>query len=181
LTLLVAAGVYVFVDQRRVSPGVTTTAFSESTRETQPMQPQAPKIFTPNNSRPAEKVAPGVLLLPDANALVGRLHAPDATVQEDLDILQSVVELYRRANNGANPTGGLNEEIMDALQGRDRKRVAAFPPNHVALDAGGRLLDRWGTPYFFHPVSGKVLEIRSAGPDAKLWTSDDVMLGEAED
>jgi hypothetical protein len=39
-------------------------------------------------------------------------------------------------------------------------------------------LDRFGTPYFFHPISETRIDVRSAGPDRKLWTEDDVWLGE---
>jgi hypothetical protein len=54
-----------------------------------------------------------------------------------------------------------------------------LPPDLASIDAQGRLLDRWGTPYFFHAVSRTELEIRSAGPDGKLGTDDDVPLPEA--
>jgi len=54
--------------------------------------------------------------------------------------------------------------------------VRFLPEQAPYLDAEGRLVDRWGTPYFFHPVSGEDMEIVSAGPDAELWTDDDVKL-----
>jgi hypothetical protein len=43
------------------------------------------------------------------------------------------------------------------------------------------LLDRWGTPYYFHPIARNVLGLRSAGPDGKLWTADDVVLESADE
>jgi hypothetical protein len=136
--------------------------------------------FTPANSRAIDRSsAPGVLLLPDAQELSARLNAPEGSAEEDIEIVQSIVASFRTANGGLNPAGGLNEEIMDALRGNNPNRIAAFPPTHSAIDAQGRLLDRWSTPYFFHPISGKVLELRSAGPDRKHWTEDDVFDGTA--
>jgi hypothetical protein len=38
------------------------------------------------------------------------------------------------------------------------------------------MCDRWGTPYFFHQVSKTEMEIRSAGPDRRMWTGDDSQL-----
>ena len=37
-------------------------------------------------------------------------------------------------------------------------------------------VDPWGTPYFFHQLSSTEMEIRSAGPDKRLWTDDDVVV-----
>ena len=34
---------------------------------------------------------------------------------------------------------------------------------------------RWNTPYFFHQISGKQMEIHSAGPDRVRGTADDVV------
>ena len=47
-------------------------------------------------------------------------------------------------------------------------------PDHPAINrTTGELLDRYGTPYFFHAESGTRMTITSAGPDKKLHTSDD--------
>src|SRR5688500_5313095 len=140
-----------------------------------------PRAFTPEHSRLADPTASGVVLIPDLVASARRLHAPDATVADDLQILQSLIEGFRRVNDGANPAGGLNEEIVEKLCGKNPKRVGVFPIDHPSIDAQGRLLDRWGTPYFFHPVSRTILEIRSAGADGKLWTNDDLEVGSDRD
>lgn len=130
--------------------------------------------FNSANSRPVEHDAPGVALLPDAERLANRLNAPDATAEDDIEVLQIIFATFRSANGGMNPAGGLNEEVMDGLRGKNPRRIAAFPQNHLSIDAQGRLLDRWSTPYFFHAVSGKLLEVGSAGPDRKFWTEDDL-------
>jgi len=49
-----------------------------------------------------------------------------------------------------------------------------LPDQHAALNARGQLVDRWGTPLFFHALGNGRFEIRSAGPDRKLWTADDI-------
>ena len=38
----------------------------------------------------------------------------------------------------------------------------------------GRLIDRWGTPWQIHPRAADSIDVRSAGPDRRLYTPDDV-------
>mgnify|MGYP003340691952 CR=1 FL=1 len=67
-----------------------------------------------------------------------------------------------------------NEDWAAALRGQNPARERFLPNHHVALNADGKLVDRWGTPLFFHALGGGRFEIRSAGPDGKLWTADDL-------
>lgn len=126
----------------------------------------------------ALQTAEGVFIVPDIAEMAGQLNAPEATIEQDLSLLDRLIEFHRRANGGANPEGGENHEIVDQLCGRNEKRLAVLPPGLPAINAAGQLLDRWGTPYHFHSVSRNQLEVRSAGPDGKLWTSDDVQLAD---
>jgi len=71
---------------------------------------------------------------------------------------------------------GENAEITAVLAGRNRLQLALIPPSHPAINRAGELCDRWGTPFFFHALSGTQMEIRSAGPDRRLWSADDVVL-----
>lgn len=129
-------------------------------------------------SRPfaAKKEHTAIHLLPEAAAIAERLNAPDATPAEDLETLDLLVTIFRKANEGTNPFGGENDEIVGQLTGRNDKSFAVLPPKHPALAGNGQLLDRWGTPYCFHPISREILGLRSAGPDRALWTADDVVL-----
>ncbi len=45
----------------------------------------------------------------------------------------------------------------------------------MRVNDNGELVDRWGTPYFFHQISGADTEIRSAGPDKIMYTADDIV------
>ena len=76
---------------------------------------------------------------------------------------------------GGNPVG-TNLEITRQLAGGNPKHI-----NFLNAEAGmrvngnGELVDPWGQPYFFHQVSSREMEIRSAGADGKMWTSDDLV------
>ena len=74
-----------------------------------------------------------------------------------------------------NPVG-TNLEITRALDGENPKETRFLRPEAgMRTNNIGELIDSWGTPYFFHQLSGHEMEIRSAGPDRIMWTSDDLV------
>ena len=75
---------------------------------------------------------------------------------------------------GGNPTG-TNAEIVKALTGGNEKGATYLAPDLKGLNENGELVDRWGTPYFFHSNSATDMEVRSAGPDKRLYTEDDIV------
>ena len=106
-----------------------------------------------------------------------RLHAEGTTVGEDLGILDVVMNSYRQMFKEM-PVAGFNAEYVQFLVGQNGKGIQLLPHDHPAINAAGELTDRWGTPYFFHPVSDRQVEIVSAGPDGQLFTDDDVAIGQ---
>lgn len=75
---------------------------------------------------------------------------------------------------GGNPVGN-NAEIVREMDGGNAKGAAYLPSELKRLNGQGELIDEWGSPYFFHQESAKEIEIRSAGADRVLWTSDDLV------
>lgn len=100
---------------------------------------------------------------------------PEATAKAalDLDQLSLMLRDYR-TRMGENPVG-TNSEIMKAVMGENPKQARLGPPDGQRLNDKGELVDRWGTPYFFHQLSKTSMEIRSAGPDRTFGTPDDVV------
>lgn len=113
----------------------------------------------------------------DVAATADQLHSEDIDPRDDLEILQTLIGAYRRID-GANPSGGINSEIVAVLSGKNARNIAVISPDHPSLNASGELVDRWGNPYWFHPVSRTVMEVASAGPDGELFTDDDMHLGD---
>ena len=89
-----------------------------------------------------------------------------------LDNIQFALRDYRSAL-GENPVG-TNAEITSSLLGNNRKQAKVPLPEGANVNTTGEMLDLWGTPYFFHQQSATKMEIRSAGPDQKMWTLDDL-------
>ena len=76
---------------------------------------------------------------------------------------------------GGNPVG-TNPEITRALNGDNPRQVKFLTDESgLRINARGELVDYWGTPFFFHQLSGTEMEIRSAGPDRVMWTADDLV------
>ncbi len=99
------------------------------------------------------------------------LNAPDGTPEDDLQALDQLLYFYRQAL-GENPVGQ-NEDVTAALLGDNPARARFLQPDHPAV-LGGKLVDRWGSPWWFHPLSGRHMEIRGAGPDREMFTPDDI-------
>ena len=113
---------------------------------------------------------------PEESRLADELNLPGGTIEADLRVVLGLLEAFRtNFPRDGNPVGS-NAEITAALQGRNPVGLAFVPRGHRAVNAAGELCDRWGTPFFFHAESARRMEIRSAGPDRRLWTEDDAIL-----
>ncbi len=113
---------------------------------------------------------------PPPGAEPAHLPTRKETIVDGKAELEQVRTMLRdfRTRLGANPVGS-NAEIMRAIMGGNDVGARLGPPEGQGLNAAGELVDKWGTPYFFHQMSKTTMEIRSAGPDAKMWTADDLV------
>ncbi len=93
-------------------------------------------------------------------------------------VLENMSHVFRQYNQmfGGNPVG-INSEITSQLSGENPKHINFLnSEDGVRINEKGELIDPWGTPYFFHQLSGTEMEIHSAGPDRIMWTSDDLVI-----
>lgn len=142
-----------------LAPSLTPAAASPQTQPAQPASDVAP-------ARPVT----GPLLFggPDSSPV----NLPGETVLENV---RTAIRNYGAMFDG-NPVG-TNPEIAAALNGGNPKGVNFLEAEKgMRLNARGELVDPWGTPFFFHQLSGTETEIRSAGPDKQMWTADDLLI-----
>ena len=97
---------------------------------------------------------------------------------EDLEVVSQILLQYRFLYR-ENPVGVENFEFTAALTGDNPQRINFIDPKSPALSSNNEMIDRWGSPFVFHPLSGTNMELRSLGPDKTLWTKDDLTLNEA--
>lgn len=101
--------------------------------------------------------------------------SPDRDPEHDLTLMSRLMEnSLVLLKSAANRPLSANEDWAALLTGSNAARERFLPNKHPALNAQGRLIDRWGNPLFFHAMGAGRFEIRSAGPDGTLWTADDV-------
>jgi hypothetical protein len=143
----------------RTSPSASRPSSADATAATRP-QTQASKTGT----RPAD----------ERSALADALNSPATDIRADVRLITELLATFRSNFHGQGNPVGNNAEITAALSGKNKLRLALVPPDHPAINQNGELCDRWGSPYFFHAESASRMEIRSAGPDRKMWTDDDV-------
>ena len=131
-----------------------------------------------NDAPSSTESAPG--LKPDVGAtfaerILAGYGDPARRPEEDMHAVARTLDNFALLVKGDNPLPlGANEEIAASLRGKNRAALRALPGGHSVFDAQGRLVDRWGTPLYFHAQSRDRLEIRSAGPDREMWTADDL-------
>jgi Na+-transporting methylmalonyl-CoA/oxaloacetate decarboxylase gamma subunit len=98
--------------------------------------------------------------------------------ENDLTLMSRLMEnSLLLLKSAANRPLSANEDWADLFRGKNGAREEYLPATHIALNAQGQLIDRWRSPLFFHALGGGRYEIRSAGPDKKLWTEDDLHRG----
>jgi hypothetical protein len=131
---------------------------------------------------PAVPAARPEVVVQDGLTVVGGtgfdLHyrSPGTSPQEDLravaELLDAATLLVKDIERFPLPD---NPDFTAFLQGRNPHRVAWIRPGHPAVSPRGELLDRWEMPVFFHKESSRRTSLRSAGPDRKMWTADDIV------
>ncbi|MDZ4288314.1 MAG: hypothetical protein U0984_10160 [Prosthecobacter sp.] len=161
-------GIAVFFLVRQSAP--------ESARQQSPAAPggqQTTAVTPPPGDGPSPSVSQAELAS-RGSPLAGQLNAPDAPPDQDVVVLRDLIRQYLSAlQRRPGPPIGDDADLVRALSGRNPLKLTVIPGNHPAINAEGRLLDRWGTPYLIHARSSQSYEVRSAGPDKRLFTADD--------
>jgi len=151
------------------------TAASQAPPPAMAIAPAAPKPRSEASLAASRRdfTNPLVISYPPSTPPPRRASAAEPEVAADFDKIALMLRDYRSLT-GENPVG-TNAEIMKAIMGGNPKGAQLGPPEGQHLNENGELIDRWGTPYFFHQLSKDVMEIRSAGPDRRLWNDDDIV------
>jgi hypothetical protein len=167
---LIFVAIWLWRTTRPLDRASITSTAGAMLRPGQPASVAPPPV---GNSKSAAGTA-GLGATTAHSPLADELNSPRSDVRADLRIVSEIIDTFRSnfPRNG-NPVGN-NADITAALTGKNSLRLALIPPDHPAVNQDGELCDRWGTPFFFHAESANRMEIRSAGPDKKMWTNDDV-------
>jgi len=137
------------------------------TTRTMPSEPGLPVISAPP-ATPTPKTLGDRILAPYAS--------PNSTGAEDLKLfyhyVNNVFTLVKKRDTRQYAT---NFDLAQFLLGENDYSTPYLSPKAKILDEDQLLVDRWDNPLHIHPISSDLLEIRSAGPDQKLFTEDDLL------
>ena len=112
--------------------------------------------------------------------LLREYGAENKTAKDDLELVNTTLQrFWLLLKNPDLLRVGSNEEIVEVLTGDNPDNISFISPENEYIDDEGRLLDRWGVPLSFHPLSLTHIEIRSAGPDRDMYTEDDILINAA--
>ncbi|MGE9295199.1 MAG: hypothetical protein ACQKBV_02785 [Puniceicoccales bacterium] len=139
------------------------------------LEPLPPSIEQQADAAPAPNVQPRMPGQMPPNPIAMRLNDPALTAEDDVENVHTLLVLMRTMSKGPGRPLGLNEEFTAALAGDNPTGMPFLPPDHQAINAEGELTDRWGNAYHFHPIATDRVEIRSAGPDGRLFNADDIV------
>lgn len=164
---------------RNALGGLTALALLVAAWKLWPAPPGEPGIplSTPPSPNPAPPPSPAAKSATRGDDPAALLNQPGTPPEQDLAILQDLIQRYLTAmQRRAGPPLGDDADLVRILTGRNALRLQLLSPDHPAISPEGRLLDRWGTPYHVHALSAQSFEFRSAGPDKRLFTQDDLAL-----
>ncbi len=134
--------------------------------------PPTSQPTVPNGRGSEAKPATNTPVLP---YLLGSASAPPAMDPQTVLGNTRIAIVNYGSRFGGNPVG-TNPEITAALNGENPQQVKFLnAESGHRINGRGELVDAWGTPFFFHQISGTEMEIRSAGPDRKMYTADDLV------
>jgi hypothetical protein len=175
LIFVVVVGLYLFLNPAKntasvpqeLSASVSSVASNHAAAGT-------PVVLASSTGSNAAPAAP-----PNLAANAGMAAPPPVTAENipTASVLENISHAIRQygALFGGNPVGN-NAEITAALNGGNQKQINFIKPEAgMRINGNGELVDAWGTPLFFHQLSGSETEVRSAGPDKIMWTRDDLV------
>jgi hypothetical protein len=112
--------------------------------------------------------------------LAAEFFSRSGNAARDVQIVHEMLRLYLRAMHQRQgfPIGN-DSDLVRVLTGHNPMHLVILPSDHPGVRADGRLCDRWGTPIWVHARGNNAFEIRSAGPDLRMFTSDDLVANPA--
>ena len=100
---------------------------------------------------------------------------------EDLEMIARYIDsVFLLVKDRDTADYSTNKDLVHFLHGSNSHRLPFLAKNAKALSGTGQIVDRWDSPLILHPISRKLLELRSAGPDKIPHTDDDLLWPDRE-
>ncbi len=171
LGLLVVTSFLWFTFRPKSTPQTPESSESASAVPGPTLPVASASVMPSNGEDPTEGAARPMI----GESILRGYASPASTPENDLTLVSRLMgnALLLVKSAGDRPLSA-NEDWAALFLGANPDQERFLPSQHPALNARGQLVDRWGSPLHFHALGGGRHEIRSAGPDRKLWTADDL-------
>lgn len=179
--VILAVGLAVWLALNKSKPSSSESITAQNSAVAKTLAAQSPNTVAIIRSNFARVQATGTLASATSTitpAPSGQPASLEFTNFSPSIVLENMSRVFHQYNQtyGGNPVG-INSEITSQLMGKNPKHINFLNPDEgMRVNESGELVDPWGTPYFFHQLSGTDMEIHSAGPDKMMWTSDDLVV-----
>jgi hypothetical protein len=182
VVLLLAVALYLFFNLKNPATGIVAPSSQNLSAGQNGNSPDARSASTavavsnsPATVSPADQAQTGSLAARAGQALPNSSPVADLPPETVLQNVRRAIHQYGDMFGG-NPVG-TNPEITSQLNGNNPRHANFIDAQAgMRINAEGELVDAWGTPFFFHQLSGAETEVHSAGPDKIMWTADDLVV-----
>ena len=184
--LIISAALYFFLNSRKPATSEAGLPGQTASVSQTPAILAYPSKNSPDavSSSPSENIAQITTGTAKPRVDKAGQYIPESSPSSPLPV-ETVLQNVQRAIHqyseafGGNPVGTNPVKSTSQLNGDNPKHIrTSSPPKREcrSINADGAMVDSWGTPLFFHQISGSEMEIHSAGPDKLMWTSDDLVV-----
>jgi hypothetical protein len=176
--LVIAFALYLVFGPKIPVPPMVVASTQNSMAGQPGSSPAAPVVSSTNPASSLRSLSPSQTRPQPASLTASAVQADSVADLPPATVLQNIGRAIHQYGDmfGGNPVG-TNPEITSQLSGNNPKHINFITAQAgMRINADGELVDEWGTPYFFHQLSGTETEIHSAGPDKIMWTSDDLVM-----
>ena len=131
------------------------------------------------NDYPVFSEAPPDSVLSDT--MLAGYAGETTSATEDLEMIARYIDsVFLLVKDRDTADYSTNKDLVLFLHGSNSHRLPFLAKNAKVLNGTGQIVDRWDSPLILHPISRKLLELRSAGPDKIPYTDDDLLWPDRE-
>ncbi|MGJ8696261.1 MAG: hypothetical protein ACSHYF_08075 [Verrucomicrobiaceae bacterium] len=144
--------------------------YSLSTPPAEP-SPQKQSTPPPSTETPPAREYPEQAM---GDRILADYASPSSNGKEDIKLFYNyLTNVFLLLKSRDTQQYAINEDLSALLRGKNNYKTPFVSPDSHIFNEEKMIIDRWGTPIHIHTISSDVFELRSAGPDKKLFTQDD--------
>ena len=139
-------------------------------------QPVKTEVAEVTSTPPAEVKPPAKISSEQqmGDQILADYASPESDGQEDVKLFYHyLTNIFMLIKSRDSKQYAINEDLASFLLGKNNYKTPCVSADSHIFNEKGLIVDRWQTPIHIHTISNDRFEIRSAGPDRKIFSEDD--------